>query len=219
MSYIPDKEAEFIKWSENFIKGSKEHAVELGLPTDKLSEIETLHIEVKVLHEKYRISAYTKVDMQMKNEKRELLKKKEAEFVLFHLQNNDKMTDAVRKELRIPIYDKTHTPHPKPASVPEIDIAAPTRGRCGSSSAMRIRRVGGSPNLSTGLNVCGLQQTRHWRRFVTCYGLRSAFTTRSPLELEFEDDERGKRGYFAVRWESGMVKKGPRSDIFNAVIQ
>jgi hypothetical protein len=125
MSYIPDKEAEFIEWSENLIKGSKEHAVELGLPTDKLSEIETLHIEVKALHEKCRTSSYTKVDMQMKNEKRELLRKKKAEFVLFHLQNNDKMMDALREELRIPIYDKTHPPHPKPDSAPEIDIAVP----------------------------------------------------------------------------------------------
>ncbi|MHB9291611.1 hypothetical protein Holit_00689 [Hollandina sp. SP2] len=38
--------------------------------------------------------------------------------------------------------------------------------------------------------------------------LHSAFTTRSPLELTFEEDQQGKRVYFTVRWESGTVKKG-----------
>jgi hypothetical protein len=48
--------------------------------------------------------------------------------------------------------------------------------------------------------------------------LHSEFATRSPLELVFEEDERGKKGYFAARWESGTVKKGKWSDIFYAVI-
>jgi hypothetical protein len=40
----------------------------------------------------------------------------------------------------------------------------------------------------------------------------------SPLELTFDENERGKRVYFAVRWESGTVKKGPWSNILSAVI-
>jgi hypothetical protein len=48
--------------------------------------------------------------------------------------------------------------------------------------------------------------------------IHSAFATRSPLVLSFDEDQRGKRLYFAVRWESGTVKKGPWSEIFNAVI-
>jgi hypothetical protein len=48
--------------------------------------------------------------------------------------------------------------------------------------------------------------------------LHSDFATRSPLELKFEEDERGKWVYFAVRWESGAMKKGPTSAIFNVVI-
>jgi hypothetical protein len=48
--------------------------------------------------------------------------------------------------------------------------------------------------------------------------LHSAFATRSPLELVFEEDERGKKVYFAVRWENGAGKKGKWSDIYSAVI-
>jgi hypothetical protein len=46
----------------------------------------------------------------------------------------------------------------------------------------------------------------------------SAFATRSPLDLTFEEDERGKRVYFAVRWETGTVKKGDFSEIYSAII-
>jgi hypothetical protein len=48
--------------------------------------------------------------------------------------------------------------------------------------------------------------------------IHSNFTTRSPLEMTFEEEQRGKRVYFAVRWESGTVKKGPTSDILSAII-
>jgi hypothetical protein len=43
-------------------------------------------------------------------------------------------------------------------------------------------------------------------------------STRSPLELTFDENERGKRVYFTARRESGTVKKRPWSDIFSAVI-
>jgi hypothetical protein len=46
----------------------------------------------------------------------------------------------------------------------------------------------------------------------------SEFATKNPLDLSFDEDQRGKRVYFAARWESGTVKKGPESDIFSAVI-
>jgi hypothetical protein len=48
--------------------------------------------------------------------------------------------------------------------------------------------------------------------------LHSSFSTHSPLELTFDEDQRGKRLYFAVRWENGTVKKGPWSDIYSAII-
>jgi hypothetical protein len=48
--------------------------------------------------------------------------------------------------------------------------------------------------------------------------VHSAFATRSPLELTFKESERGKHVYFAVRWETGTVKKGKFSAIYSAII-
>jgi hypothetical protein len=112
-----------------------------GLSADKLAELEPLHSEAKAPHEKCETASYTQLDMQAKNEKKDLLRKKEAEFARFHLQNNGKVSDNWRKEVRVPIYDKTPAPLPAPDSA-----------------------QGGSPRLSTGLNVCGSLRRRRRRR-------------------------------------------------------
>ena len=216
MSSIPAKEAEFIKWSGNLIAVSKNHKVEWGLPDDKLSALEALHIKVKALHEKCQTAAYTKLDMQAKNEKRDLLRKQEGEFVRFHLQNNDKMTDNGREELRIPIYDKTPTSHPAPDTVPEVEIETPhprtLRIKFRHENAARW----GKPAFVHGLECLWVVTDGRPEKIGEL--LHSAFATRSPLEMTFEENERGKRVYFAVRWESGTVKKGPWGDILNAII-
>ncbi|MDR2795292.1 MAG: hypothetical protein LBB47_01105, partial [Spirochaetaceae bacterium] len=48
--------------------------------------------------------------------------------------------------------------------------------------------------------------------------LHSAFATRNPLALVFDENQRGKKVYFTVRWETGAVLKGDWSAIFSAVI-
>jgi hypothetical protein len=48
--------------------------------------------------------------------------------------------------------------------------------------------------------------------------LHSDIDTNSPLTLEFENDQRGKTVYFALRWENTSGKKGPWSEIRSAMI-
>jgi hypothetical protein len=47
---------------------------------------------------------------------------------------------------------------------------------------------------------------------------RFAFTTASPLRLGFEGNQRGKRLYFALRWENTRGVKGPWSEILDTII-
>ncbi|MDR2095599.1 MAG: hypothetical protein LBP76_08790, partial [Treponema sp.] len=123
--YIPTKESEFIEWSANLIAVSVAHKTLWGLPDDKLAEIQTLHGEALALYEKCKTASYTKVDMETKHEKVHLLRHLEEVFVRNNLQNNDAMTDAGRTELRIPIHDQHPTPHPKPATIPEVEVETP----------------------------------------------------------------------------------------------
>jgi hypothetical protein len=46
----------------------------------------------------------------------------------------------------------------------------------------------------------------------------SAIDTNSPFTLSFENDQRGKTVYFAIRLENTRGEKGPWSEIMNAII-
>jgi hypothetical protein len=48
--------------------------------------------------------------------------------------------------------------------------------------------------------------------------LHSDIDTHTPFTLEFENDQRGKTVYFALRWENTAGKKGPWSEIRSAMI-
>jgi hypothetical protein len=214
--YMPAKELEFIEWSGNLITVSAENKPLWGLPEDKLQEIETLHGEVKALYEKCQTPTYTKTDMERKHETRKHLRHLEEVFVRNNLQNNDKMTDAGRTELRIPIHDLHPTPHPKPDSIPEIALETP------HPRVLRIKfrdekaRRWGKPEHVHGRECLWLMADTPPGKISDL--LHSAFATRNPLELNFEEDQRGKRVYFAVRWESGTMQKGDWREIPSAVI-
>ena len=46
----------------------------------------------------------------------------------------------------------------------------------------------------------------------------SYFDTRSPFSLSFENNQRGKKFFFALRWENTRGEKGPWSEIAYAII-
>jgi hypothetical protein len=216
MRCIPTKETDFVDWSANLIAVSLAHKLEWKLSEDKLTEIQTLHTEVKTLHELCKTASYTKLDMQAKNEKKRLLIQLEEVFIRNNLQNNDAMTDNGREALRIPIHDTTPTPHPVPDTIPEVEIATPhprtVHIKFRDEHAMRW----GKPQYVHGLEC--LWVTAETAPDKVKDLLHSEFATRSPLELVFEEDERGKKVYFAVRWENGSGKKGLWSDIMVAII-
>ncbi|MDR1681238.1 MAG: hypothetical protein LBS12_05600, partial [Prevotellaceae bacterium] len=48
--------------------------------------------------------------------------------------------------------------------------------------------------------------------------IHSEFDTMTPYEFRFSDAQRGKRLYFAMRWENTTGAKGPWSEIMEAII-
>ncbi|MDR1466364.1 MAG: hypothetical protein LBI40_01925 [Treponema sp.] len=215
-SYRPTKEAEYVDWSENLIEVSEKHKVEWKLVDGKLTELRTLHDEVKALHELCQTASYTKLDMQAKNEKKALLIHLEEVFVRNNLQNNDAMTDNGREELGIPIHDPTPTPQPAPTTIPEVEVETPHPRTVRIKFRDEHTKRWGKPTHVHGLECLWLIAEEPPAKVKDL--LHSEFATRNPLELTFEEDERGKKVYFAVRWESGAGKKGLWSDIYSAII-
>jgi hypothetical protein len=48
--------------------------------------------------------------------------------------------------------------------------------------------------------------------------IHSAFDTRSPFTLSFDENQRGKTVYFCLRWENTRGEKGPWSEIVSGII-
>jgi hypothetical protein len=48
--------------------------------------------------------------------------------------------------------------------------------------------------------------------------VHSVFDTRTPIELVFTGEQRGKTLYFAMRWENTVGDKGPWSEIYSVII-
>jgi hypothetical protein len=126
------------------------------------------------------------------------------------------MTDNGREELRIPIYDKTPSPHPTPDSVPDVEVETPYP----RTVWIKFRAINaprwGKPEYVHGLEGLWVISDTPPAKIEDL--LHSSFSTHSPLELVFDEDQRGKRLYFAVRGENGTVKKGPWSEIYSVII-
>jgi hypothetical protein len=46
----------------------------------------------------------------------------------------------------------------------------------------------------------------------------SDFDTASPFTLKFDENQRGQRVYFCLRWETNTNVKGPYGEIYSAII-
>lgn len=215
-SYIPAKEADFVDWSVNLITVAKAHKNEWKLDDGQLTPLESLIKQVKDLHEKCQTAEYTPLDMKSKNELKTSLKAKLETFVRNNLQNNDAMTDNGRADLRITIRDKSPTPHPAPQTVPEIETETPyPRALLIKFRDQKAERWG-KAEYAVGFECRWVIAAEKPSSLADL--LHSDFATKSPLELVFDEDMRGKKVFFAGRWEGNSAKKGPYSDIFEAIV-
>jgi hypothetical protein len=216
MGVFPTQEGQFVKWCGRVISVSKANAAEWGLDLGQIAELESEHGEYEALYDKCLTSSYTKLDMKNKNQKRKALAKRMEVFVRNNLQNNDRMTDAGRADLGIPIHDPTHTPQPAPDTIPDMEVQTPAprtiRIRFRAENAKRW----GKPPRVHGLECLWVIADTAPTKIKDL--LHSSFATRTPLDLTFDEDQRGKRFWFAVRWENGTVLKGKWSEIFSAII-
>lgn len=133
------------------------------------------------------------------------------QFLRFSPVNN---TDRI--EMGIPNHDTVRTPSPVPTTVPEIE----TDTSVIRELSMRMRDFG----------AASWGKPAHVRSMELAWGIRedrpavvSEFpnmeaATANPIVLSFEEEERGKRVFFAARWLNNTAQPGPWSDIESAVV-
>jgi hypothetical protein len=158
---------------------------------------------------------YTQVDREAKNDAKRASKKAIRAFVNQYLRFPP-VTDEDRTAMGIPNHDTRPTPIPAPGDIPEVEAQTPLprvlRFRFRRASMKRWGKPGNVHGMELVWVIADTAPTEIEEL------IHSAFATKSPLELTFKESERGKRLYFAVRWETGTVKKGKFSAIYSAII-
>jgi hypothetical protein len=134
-----------------------------------------------------------------------------------YLRSNPLVTDEDLISMGLPKHPSgVRTPPQPPTTVVEAtaDTSVPAtitvnyRDKNGKGTA----KPKGVHGVEIAWEILGAQPT-DWSQLT-----HSAFDTRTPAQLVFSGEQRGKTLYFALRWENNRGDKGPWSVIYNAII-
>jgi hypothetical protein len=130
---------------------------------------------------------------------------------------NHEVTDTDRDGLGIPIHKTTRTPAPVATEAPESDIDTSVIRRLiihffEKGNRHKKAKPAGQHCVEIAWTLSDTPVTR-WDELI-----HSNVDTNSPFTLVFENDQRGKTVYFAIRWENTRGGKGPWSEITSAII-
>ena len=134
------------------------------------------------------------------------------------LKSSPLVTDDDLQRMGLP---KRHaggnTPSPVAGKAPDFDVDTSVIGHVGidfyeKEAGHRKAKPAGQHCVEIAWIVSDTPPTR-WDELI-----HSAVDTRSPYTFQFENDQRGKTLYFALRWENTRGEKGPWSEIQSAII-
>jgi hypothetical protein len=134
-----------------------------------------------------------------------------------NLQSNTHVTPDELRSMGIVVPSPFRTPAPVADKAPDADVDTSTIGRLTIHFFEKgSRHKKGKPAGQHGAEIrWALSETppTRWDELT-----HSDIDTNSPFTLQFENNQRGKTVYFALRWENTRGEKGPWSEIQNAII-
>jgi hypothetical protein len=216
--YVPSRDADFDHWFEN-LKNYVVSKTSMGMwnqiPPDKVT---ALTAGYAAWHGAYEttLSPHTKVDTEAKNEA-----KGAAITIIRPLVNQylrfDPVTNEDRTAMGIPNPSGGRAPVPVPTTSPQLSIDTGTRRRLIIRYKDEKSDRRGKPPGVHGIEIrwAILDHPPADIKELT----NSAFDTKPPLVLEFEEHQRGQRVYMCGAWEIGREgEKGPYGNIEDAII-
>jgi hypothetical protein len=213
--YIPHKDSELVAWSANFIAQIVANAPTWEIPSNEVNDLQTANDAFVELHAQADSPAKSSIIVAEKNAAREVLVGKIRNLAGFRLKNPI-ITDAQRVALGLHIHDTTPTHIPVPTTRPEINIDV--------VDFRRLKVLFHDMNSNSKAKPYGINGA------VIAYAVldtppadpnvlnRIALATRTPHVLEFTEEERGKRVYFAICWQNERGQRGPWSEIESAIV-
>ncbi|EIP99713.1 hypothetical protein OpiT1DRAFT_04241 [Opitutaceae bacterium TAV1] len=215
--YIPRTDESFHEWQLRLMTAIDNGATPWSLPAAAVTQLlgkQTFWNEAWA--HASNPATRTAANVLLKNEARKDFEAAIRAFVKSYLAYSPAVTDADRVNLGLPVHKTTHTPAPVPETSPRVRILMPEIRRLLLEFYDEEHPGGAKPFRVHGAEV--IYSILDAPPASLAQLVRTAFDTRSPLTLDFEESERGKTVYFCLRWENTRGEKGPWSPIYSAII-
>lgn len=218
--YIPSNDAQFDNWQKNLLLklGEQGQLAALDIPQEAYDELLPLQT---AWDSKYAVAKNpddrTHAQVLAKKEARTVFETALRGFNKAYLTYNPKMTNDYREVLGLPVHKSGRTPARVATEAPDMDVDTSVIGRV---TVLFFEKGSGhkkaKPEGQLGVEIAWAvsdEPVVRWEDLT-----RSDVDTNSPYTMQFENDQRGKTVYFALRWVNTGIKKGPWSEIRNTVI-
>jgi hypothetical protein len=151
-----------------------------------------------------------------KDEAKEAAKSAMRDFANSNIRYNKQMTDEDKLVYGIRPVDKTATPAGELESYPEAEPDTSIIRQITINFWDSATKKRGKPHGVHGAEI-------RWALLDRAPALvgelvNSDFDTASPFMLKFDENQRGQRVYFCLRWETNTNVKGPYGEIYSAII-
>jgi hypothetical protein len=209
---------EFAVWATNFLSYLFKSYERFNIPLAVYTGLEELKEDfAEKLAAAEAPETRTKLTITAKNEARKLFEAKLQQDVNEYLTYNHLVTNEDREGMGLPVHKTSRTPAPVATTYPDCEI-----------DTTMIRRLGihyfnpghekfkAKPPGQHGAEIRWAPLKTPPTRIEEL--VHSSFDTRTPLILEFGEEERGLMVYFCLRWENTRGEKGPWSPIKSAII-
>ena len=214
--FLPYKDNDLLAWCTNFLAILASILPRIEFPAEVHAALTALLNTFKTkLGIAEAPATRTKTAVKDKNLARKALKKETRQAVKEHLNFNHRVTEIDRENLGLPIYKTTRDAAPVATTFPWVQVIVNLIRHLtfdfGGEETSKAK-----PEGQHGMELAGQiggEKPANVRALKLSY-----FDTHTPLVIEFEEEDRGKTFWYAVRWENTTGQKGPWSDIRSALI-
>jgi hypothetical protein len=214
--FIPASDALFHLWQGNLLGKLIANAVKWNIPDSVIAALKALQAHWESAYAEAEDPATrTKGAVKEKQEARIAYEAELRKMLKAYVTYNPLIDDRQREEMGLPVHKTDHTPAPVASSAPwmkpDTSLLRHLTFDYGGTETSKAKPAG-QHGLEMAWSV-STEKPAHVRDLT-----RSTFDTRSPLTLEFDEDDRGKTFWYAARWENTRGEKGPWSEIRSIII-
>jgi hypothetical protein len=215
--YIPGADDAFDMLQTNIMNTVSTKVIPWQIQQSLISDLSVLATRWTTAYTAYRNTALrTPAVTQEKNDARKAYVSALRNFIQGQLMRNVKVTDADRRAMGLPVYDRTPTTPGVPTSRPETEVDF-------SQMAQHVIHVRDDETKSTAKpeHVAGFELWRKIGGDTTPSFEEMQLVEqvpRSPHALTYTYADRGKNVWYLTRWVNTRGEKGPWSEYVSAIV-